>query len=98
MERTRAPLPVPSACTYPATYAKIWSPVLQTVSLPLIASVFYHDALLSPPRSLGSCQKGLLSASGENAVQRLSAHRTGQGFTDRETEGGGGAEVLYSLY
>lgn len=29
----------------------------------LIASVFYHDALLSPTRSLGSCQRAPLSAS-----------------------------------
>lgn len=44
-------------------YASICSPALWPVILQLIASVFYHDALLSPTRSLGSCQRGPLSAS-----------------------------------
>lgn len=43
-------------------YAIICTLELRTVILPLIASVFYHDALLSLTRSTGSCQRGFLSA------------------------------------
>lgn len=43
--------------------ASICTQALWTVILPLIASVFYHYALLSSTRSLGSCQRGFLSAS-----------------------------------
>lgn len=43
--------------------ANICTPALWTVILPLIASVFYPDALLSTTRSSESCQRGPLSSS-----------------------------------
>ena len=73
-------------------YAKICTIVLQTVILPLIASVFYHDALLSPARSSGSCHKGLLSARvrwnkhGPASLSWTLLRQTGQRAKDRERE------------
>lgn len=89
---------MPSTCTYPATDAKICATALQTVILPLIASVFYHDALLSPAGSLGSGHKGLLSASGRVwrnthgpaslswTLLRQTGHRAKDGKGGREGE------------
>lgn len=90
-----------SQCHQHATYEKNCTTVLQTVILPLIASVFYHDALLSPARSLGSCQKGLLSARGRvwwnkhgpASIGWTLLHQMGQRAKDRGRE----AAVFLSL-
>lgn len=57
-------------------YASICTPASWAVILPLIASVFYHDALLSPTRSLGSCQRSPLTASHRDTGQFLQTERT----------------------
>lgn len=58
------------ACTHPTSICQY---LHRTVILPLIVSVFYHDALLSPTRSWGSCQRSPLSAS-----HRVWQRKTGQ--------------------